>query len=162
MARKPTFTEEGKTCPRCKEFKPRSDYFKSKDTVHGMGVYCKPCTQQRHKEYMHTRPDLMAKVANRAREWRKENPDVQWKHDLKKYGITPEDYNLRLAAQGYRCAICADEEPGGRGKFHVDHCHSSGAVRGLLCHHCNVGIGNLRHRTDILKSAIRYLSTEGC
>ncbi|MGE0844214.1 MAG: endonuclease VII domain-containing protein [Candidatus Nanopelagicales bacterium] len=77
---------------------------------------------------------------------------------LRRYGLTPETYEELRAAQEDRCAICRTDTPGGRGElWHVDHDHATGAVRGLLCHMCNVGIGNLRDDPAILRRAADYL-----
>jgi arsenate reductase-like glutaredoxin family protein len=158
--RMPDFTN-GKHCPRCKETKPVTEYFKSNHTVHGLGVYCKPCSTERQKKWIDASDAGKAARAKRAREWRKDNPMAERRNGLKKYGLTIQEYDARLLAQGSKCAICETTEPLGRGRFHVDHCHDTGAVRGLLCHHCNLGIGNFKHRTDFLSNAISYLSTEG-
>lgn len=63
-----------------------------------------------------------------------------------------------LEAQGGKCAICGGE-PGGRWKrqFHVDHNHTTGAIRKLLCHGCNAGIGNFGEDPARLLAAIAYL-----
>ena len=61
-----------------------------------------------------------------------------------RYGITLEDYERMAEEQGHRCACCHAklEERSGRGeRFHIDHCHASGAVRGLLCQPCNIAVG---------------------
>lgn len=71
---------------------------------------------------------------------------------LTRYGLTPEAYYAMLAAQGGRCAICGDAEPS-----HVDHSHASNVVRGLLCFHCNVGLGSFRESPERLSAAIRYV-----
>jgi hypothetical protein len=71
-----------------------------------------------------------------------------------KYGITPEDYNSLFAAQGGVCAVCSRPQ----GRLHVDHDHSGGAVRGLLCGACNRALGLLKDNTGVLASAIRYLN----
>src|SRR5262249_19795351 len=77
---------------------------------------------------------------------------------LRKYGITPEQYDLLLAAQNGRCAICRGEEVGGGCKFwHVDHDHTNGAVRGQLCSSCNTLLVRARDSTSILSSAMAYL-----
>lgn len=84
------------------------------------------------------------------------------------YRITPEEYDAMYDQQKGCCAICgaAKEpwEPGvgiaGRGRFLVvDHSHETSSVRGLLCLHCNCGIGQLRDSVPILLAAITYLST---
>ncbi len=61
-------------------------------------------------------------------------------------------------AQDGKCAICGTAEPGGRGKrLHVDHCHETGLVRGLLCYACNTGLGLFRHNSQSLEQAQAYL-----
>lgn len=83
-------------------------------------------------------------------------PEHNRKYNLKKdYGITPEEYDAMLQAQGGTCAICHGTESVGR--LAVDHCHATGVVRGLLCTNCNQAIGKLRDDTQLLKNAINYL-----
>jgi len=60
------------------------------------------------------------------------------------YGITIEDYDAMLAAQGGGCAIC--HTPPRSKRLHVDHDHADGRVRGLLCYHCNRTIGHIEAR----------------
>jgi hypothetical protein len=74
----------------------------------------------------------------------------------KRYGITIKDYKQLEMVQGGRCAICGGP-PSGRGRLHLDHNHSTGRIRGLLCSTCNVGIGGLRDSTDLLMAAVEYL-----
>lgn len=62
-----------------------------------------------------------------------------------------------LAKQGGICAICKTDEPKGTG-WHGDHDHVSGRLRGALCHHCNVGLGNFKDSTLLLRRAISYLA----
>lgn len=57
---------------------------------------------------------------------------------IAQYGITSAQYDEMLEAQGGVCAICRTDTPGAKKKFfHVDHCHDTGEVRGLLCMSCN-------------------------
>src|SRR5690606_29139249 len=72
------------------------------------------------------------------------------------YGLSVEEFEAKLAAQGGVCAICKGP-PNGKGRYHVDHCHKTGKVRGLLCHHCNLGIGNLKDDADLVLAAAAYL-----
>jgi Recombination endonuclease VII len=73
-----------------------------------------------------------------------------------RYGLTPEQYAAMRSSQGNVCAICA--EPLSEGlKSHVDHCHRTGAVRGILCQSCNHGIGNFRDDPERLRAAVKYL-----
>lgn len=60
----------------------------------------------------------------------------------KMYGITIADYDQMLAEQGGRCKMCGAVAAGPkRQRFAVDHCHTTGKVRGLLCVRCNVAVG---------------------
>lgn len=77
--------------------------------------------------------------------------------NLKKYGITIADYERMLAEQGGVCAICRSKDPGPKGTFHIDHCHTTGRVRGLLCTRCNPGLGYFQDDPELLSSAISYL-----
>lgn len=83
-------------------------------------------------------------------------------HLKRMYGITLDDYNVMLKYQNGVCAICYGTFSGtnqhGAKKLAVDHCHETGVVRGLLCENCNRGIGMFKHRTDLLQSALDYIS----
>jgi len=74
------------------------------------------------------------------------------------YGITPEKYDEMLAAQGGVCAICKNEDTKHKSNyFPVDHNHSTGEVRGLLCSTCNTGLGLFGDSIDTLMGAAAYL-----
>lgn len=79
------------------------------------------------------------------------------KRKLKKYGLTEEEYEKKFLAQGCACEICGSYEPGGKRDWHVDHDHATGNTRGLLCHHCNLMLGNARDDDWILLQGIAYL-----
>lgn len=90
--------------------------------------------------------------------WQARTASYRLKHE---YGITKDQFDSLLAAQNFSCAICSTTEPRGSGTFHVDHCHESGAVRGLLCLGCNAGLGNFRDNPTSLMRAIEYLTAQG-
>lgn len=73
------------------------------------------------------------------------------------YGITYDDFDRMYEEQGGGCWICHDELPIDSPEIHVDHCHASGDVRGLLCRMCNLGLGAFRDRPDFLRVAAEYL-----
>ena len=72
------------------------------------------------------------------------------------YGITTEEWGLMFSEQDGKCAICSGDYSTGR-RLAVDHCHTSGAVRGLLCAQCSQGLENFNNDTDRIKQAIEYL-----
>lgn len=76
---------------------------------------------------------------------------LQLKND---YGLTVNEFEAMRVAQGNACAICREPFTG---TPHVDHDHATGAVRGLLCHGCNVGLGRFRDDPGRLESAAVYL-----
>lgn len=78
------------------------------------------------------------------------------------YGLSREEYHLLAESQGFRCAVCAEEETAldGTGKpkdLGVDHDHKTGRVRGLLCARCNTAIGLMRDEPLLLRTAADYL-----
>ena len=75
------------------------------------------------------------------------------------YGLSEDDFEAMLSQQGSRCAICRTATPGGKGSWHVDHDHKSNAIRGLLCHSCNLLLGHAKDDSRLLTAAIEYLNT---
>lgn len=89
--------------------------------------------------------------------------DRKRKYDLlRDHGITYDEYLEVLINQNYSCKICGDK-PNGLGVngmfLHVDHDHSNGAIRGLLCNRCNLGLGLFRDNCKYLSNAIEYLTS---
>ena len=79
-------------------------------------------------------------------------------HLQRKYGITLDDYNRMLEEQNHQCATCGTTEPGGKHNiFAVDHCHTTGKVRGLLCKNCNIALGLLGDDVELMDKMINYL-----
>lgn len=95
--------------------------------------------------------------------WHKENKErlaaYMREFSLKKHwNMTQKEFDDRLAAQGGVCAICKKSHWMGRGnKPHVDHCHASGKIRGLLCNLCNIGLGAFKDSENTLLAATEYL-----
>ena len=78
-------------------------------------------------------------------------------HLKAKYNITLADYSKMLDSQGGVCAICC--MPPGSKRLGVDHNHSTGAVRGLLCYACNMAIGLLHDNADRIRKAASYIDS---
>ena len=101
------------------------------------------------------------KVIARSKKWAEENKErkqqiVRSSHIKRKYGITLEQEQEIKNAQNNQCPICKSGLGEGH-KTHIDHCHTTGRVRGILCHACNVLLGHARESVDILQSAQAYL-----
>lgn len=136
--------------PRCKareEAKQKGEiyYFNGKPCIHGHITkrrtktgYCMECQNTRVKE---------------------QGRDYSLRS---KYDLTLEQYNELLIKQKGVCALCGLVETAVE-KYHkgikrlaVDHCHTTGNIRGLLCSSCNIGIGNLKHNPELLRKAAVY------
>lgn len=100
-------------------------------------------------------------IKHRLREGRKNDPGKYRDYDLKRtYGITRDEWNQMLADQGGRCANpgCRTTEPGGRyNEWQVDHDHTTGKVRSLLCSNCNLTLGNAKECEFRLEGLAEYL-----
>lgn len=82
-------------------------------------------------------------------------------HCLRKYGITPEQKQQRLAAQVNKCANpgCGATEPGGYGTWHTDHDHETGQLRGELCSKCNMALSLLKEQVVTIRGLADYLES---
>lgn len=85
------------------------------------------------------------------------------KHHLKRrYNLTPQEYETKLANQNYKCALCGKDANDNirRGKVEplcVDHCHTTNKLRDLLCFHCNSFLGHAKDNPEVLTKAAQYL-----
>lgn len=113
--------------------------------------------ERRRAQYLKDRDKRLAA----SKRWKIENLDrvqlYRLDANLKRYGITFADKEAMLTAQGNQCACCGSSDPRGKNGWHVDHCHSTGKVRGLLCLYCNVALGKVQDSVDHLKKLIQYL-----
>ena len=92
------------------------------------------------------------------REWRSKNREKRRNIELKhRFGITLEDYNNMFIQQEGKCKICKKHQTELKTTLHVDHDHTSGKVRGLLCKQCNFAIGYFQDDPQICRDAAIYL-----
>ena len=137
-------------CKTCYSVRAKSKSFK-KDTTLTSKV-CNNCeTEQHPSEFSghRRRPDGYSntcKTCDRERMYKSN------------YGLTISDYDALLAKQNNCCDICLLHVSQHNKHLHVDHDHSTGEVRGLLCENCNRGIGLFQDDTVILENAIKYLN----
>lgn len=104
------------------------------------------------------------KYREKRNQWKKDNPDKVRNYKLKyNFGITLKQYNEMLKDQNGVCAICEHSETVRDHKtdqlkyLSVDHEHSTGKVRALLCNSCNTGLGMFQDDSNILLAASQYL-----
>jgi len=143
-----------KTCLRCKESKPKTtEYFSKQKTW--FSSYCKECHSQMCKEYY---AETKEKRKGYYKEYR-DREEVKKRSQLRllrlKYDLSEEGYKSLWDAQKGRCKIC--EKDLGEIRPVIDHDHVSGKVRGLLCSKCNLGLGHFEDNPDLLLLACDYL-----
>ena len=137
-----------RVCRRCGESKCQTEFRKTNG-------WCIACVREDNRERYHRNKGSDAGEAHRI------SARKSW---LKKaYGLTLEDYDRMFAGQDGKCAICNDVMfkhgaiSSKNNVAHVDHCHDSGRVRGLLCGTCNSALGKFGDKVSVLRSAISYL-----
>ena len=140
-----------KICNICHESKPLDAFSIHKKGAQGRHPACKICRSLQAKCWYAKKRSEIIKIR---REWRKQTGADR----RQAYGLSIEGFNALVAAQNGRCAICF-EVPTGRG-FHVDHCHLTGQIRGLLCRGCNLALGNMKDDPVRLKRAADYLNKQ--
>lgn len=130
-----------KRCTTCGIEKPLDGFGKHKAGLHGKRAVCRPCNAAANREYVKRNPDKVRATVRNSR--------------LKgEYGITTAQFEALLRQQGGACAICRRRVTR---LLHIDHCHRTGRVRGLLCFACNTSLGFLDDDVERLRAAIEYL-----
>jgi hypothetical protein len=126
---------------------------------------CKVCGVEKNISDFYTgRKDCKDCKNAAARQWRKDNPENVARHLVRmrertkerRYGITQEQFNQMLLNQNSKCKICSNDFKSSK-DTHIDHCHNTNKVRGLLCNNCNMALGQFNDNTDNMDNAIIYL-----
>jgi hypothetical protein len=143
-----------KRCNRCNLEKSKNDFFINSKRSDGLQTYCKPC----HLEYGRERyanPEAFKRRQMNRELYKERRKDSTRKWYLKStYGISQEKYLEMLESNNSSCWICNEKKDY---YLHVDHDHSTGKIRGLLCHGCNNALGLLKDSKESLLRAIEYL-----
>jgi hypothetical protein len=113
-----------------------------------------PHRKAQRRAYKKTQAGRQANRKSRLKHWEVHKPSNRDRHLQTRYGITAEMYAAMLAAQQGQCAICKSIPDG---LLHVDHCHETERVRGLLCGNCNRALGLFKDNIKSLEEAITYL-----
>jgi hypothetical protein len=168
-ARLERWPETERSCRRCGETKPIDDFAKGDNGV--LRRVCRECKAEQHRQwranntervkdwhrkYAQT-PERKAAHRDRQRHYHYKDPQAQADRNMrKKYGITLEQYQAMLEKQDGVCAVCGEGCKSGRA-LSVDHNHTTGQLRGLLCGNCNRGIGYLQDDPELIRAALEYI-----
>jgi len=151
-----------KKCNKCGVEKSFSEFQPNKKYKDGYKTWCKPCESEYNEKYHKQHAD---KRVTYTKEWHLNNPEAKKQHKLngrntwlqQQYGIDLDTYNKMLFEQNGCCAICGLHHSEENKALAVDHCHTTGKVRGLLCINCNHMLGKAKDNVETLKAAIKYL-----
>lgn len=157
--RKDNKLSQSKRCSKCKEVKAFTD-FSPGEGINGLEARCKPCMVTKasgwNKTHRRSRSDNEKKYCDtdkgRLRDIRAQ---------CRRMGVTLEVREAIYLRQNKRCAACREPIPLMSKKSHLDHCHKTGVIRGILCSGCNAALGYTRDNRKILQALIEYLSDNG-
>ena len=165
-----------KTCKKCGKTRTE-DRFETYDNGYGprQRTACKDCRNtkmrgtrkessrryyeanrekllEKHRKYYSENKDIVSK---RSRKYYKENRElVRAKVASKTYGISVEEV---LELRQKPCGICGSDGDEYKLSNHIDHCHATGKVRGVLCHSCNIALGLLKEDPKLLDKMKEYI-----
>lgn len=167
-------TYHGKPCKHCNSTERyKSSYgcvtctkSKSHNNEYLRAYAKRPKAVARRRNYMSKYPkkkEVQQKYYNKLEtkqklaEYYKNNKDIWKQAQLKKYNLSVDEYNILYEQQGGKCAICEIPAADLNKSLHVDHDHKTHVVRGLLCHHCNTGLGLFKDDLKLFEKAMQYL-----
>ncbi|NBX50100.1 hypothetical protein EBT25_09205 [bacterium] len=140
---------ETKVCSFCKKEKSLSSFYKRSD-YGGYRSDCKECIRIKQAKRWSSNPEFKKRGIARQRRWQRQ----------KFYGLSLEQELNFLALQNSCCAIC-NKHFETDADYHVDHCHDTNKIRGLLCPGCNKGLGLFNDNPEALRQAAIYVESQG-
>ncbi len=170
---------EEKVCTKCHKNKSLDQFVKNQQSKDGLTYWCKSCYQiyqkkrydpakakQQSQKYRIENLEIIKLKDQKRKKIFNANPENKLKtknrHLKNRYNISLSEYNDMLYDQNFCCKICKDPEKTANklGGLVVDHDHSTGLVRGLLCPTCNLVLGYAKDSITIFLSCINYLKGE--
>lgn len=180
----PKTTPIEKACRDCGLVKPAADFNCHSSRNDGLYAECRDCQTTARRAAAAADPEKnrrglrerywrdVERARTKARVYREANRDRVRAYDRRRqgarrakklqqlYGITQHDYDRISESQGHVCAVCRRLNIRENAGLAVDHDHSTGAVRGLLCDLCNLGIGYFKDDPERLLAAVEYLTSD--
>ncbi|MBU6533853.1 endonuclease VII domain-containing protein [Streptomyces sp. NPDC057245] len=175
-----------KRCTGCKRALSVAEFARDKNRRDGLQVRCRECVAEYSAAHYRRRREAMGRTVRETvdvpvghklcRSCGEVKPHSEWHrnatasdglstrckacraiegragHLKRQYGITETERDALIASQGGVCCICLAAPAA-----HVDHCHETGRVRGVLCFSCNAALGQLKDRPDAIRRAAAYL-----
>lgn len=178
---KANFEKGTKICSKCRVEQHISNFSKSPQTSDKLCFWCKLCTSKvSHLRFVDNSKKILEQNRQSYQQHKKERLDKnqQWQQShpvetrlmsrkstlLSKYNLPLETFTVNLELQQNKCAICAvslDLLSSTKNRIpHQDHSHQTGALRGILCHNCNVGLGKFQDSWIVIQYAIYYLNQD--
>ncbi len=148
-----------KKCHKCSVQKDPSQFSKCLSNRDGLHIWCKNCDNTRALIWYNSHKEI---VKERSKQYQKRNPEkfkeYNFKSKLKtQYGVTVEWYSRQTIIQNNKCAVCGVFSK----RLNVDHNHTTGKVRELLCKNCNFAIGFIYDSSTTAKQIANYLEKHG-
>ncbi|MEW2270706.1 endonuclease VII domain-containing protein [Streptomyces griseofuscus] len=175
-----------KGCGKCGRDLPRAAFARDRNRRDGLQPYCRECVAEYSATHSRRRREAMGKTVRqkvtvpsghkRCPQCQEVKPHTEWERNRsssdgwasycrtcragrnrtsylkRKYGLTEAERDAMVASQRGLCVICLKAPAA-----HVDHCHKTGRVRGVLCFNCNSAIGKLGDDPDAVRRAAAYL-----
>lgn len=142
-------------CGDCKDFRPIGEFS-------AKAPKCKACNAKNRARWrQRASASRLLREDTIIRKWRQENPEYTRRRDwMRKYGVAPEWYDKTLSEQNGHCALCpaTTAHEGNDRMLFIDHCHATGAVRGILCAKCNTHLGIVEADPTWHERALEYLT----
>jgi hypothetical protein len=142
-----------KECSKCEKYKELEEFNKRSSTKDGYRPECKECQASNNKTYRSNNTRVRIPTSGSS-QYRARVAQIR-----RDFNLSEEQIVCMMDEQSGCCGICGDSlvYPESIKTYCIDHCHSTGGVRGLLCSNCNAGIGLLGDTLDSVKKAVKYL-----
>lgn len=152
-----------KKCTKCGTVKPLEQFYKSIHKNDGLDSWCKKCKVEDNRAYVQRNIEEKRKYRKQYHIKNREKHLQQSKRNniRLKYNIEDSTYQEMIKQQNNRCAICGTVFDSKTNLAHLDHCHDTGRIRGMLCRKCNTGLGMFKDNQELLLKAALYLKPQG-